>query len=288
MNNQKNQDQSLSLDQDTLKNTLEITEEQKKEKEKKIQYNNNKLMKRIRHATGKAIADFNMIEDGDVIMVCMSGGKDSYVLLEVLQSLQRSAPVNFKLVPVHLNAKLPNYPDGVVEDYLKATGLEYHIITENVYDIIRDKIPDGKNICSLCSRLRRGILYRTAKEIGANKIALGHHADDILETFFLNLFYAGKLKAMPAKLFTDDGENIVIRPLAYCREKDMIKLSQIRDYPILPKAMCALGENKMRSEVKQMIIDWDKRYHGRSEIMFKALKDICLSHLLDTSKYEFK
>ncbi|MGN1393068.1 MAG: tRNA 2-thiocytidine(32) synthetase TtcA [Succinivibrionaceae bacterium] len=251
---------------------------------KKQIYNQNKLMKRIRHATGKAIADYKMIDDGDRIMVCMSGGKDSYVLLDVLQSLRRSAPVDFELIPVHLEANFPNYPKGVVEDYLKSTGLEYHIIKENIYDLILKKIPDGKNICSLCSRLRRGILYRFAKELKINKIALGHHADDILETFFLNLFYAGKLKAMPPKLFTDDGANIVIRPLAYCREKDMIKLSSMKNYPILPKSMCSLGENKMRGEIKEMIKQWDKKYHGRSEIMFKALKDISLSHLLDISK----
>jgi tRNA 2-thiocytidine biosynthesis protein TtcA len=250
-------------------------------------YNTNKVMKRLRHATGSAIADFQMIKDGDRVMVCMSGGKDSYALLEILQSLQRSAPIDFTLIPVHLNAKFPLYPDGIVEDYLKKTGLEYHVINEDVYGLIKSKIETGKPICSMCSRLRRGILYRVASEIGATKIALGHHADDILETFFLNLFYAGKLKAMPAKLKTDDDKHVVIRPLAYCRERDIIKLSEAREYPLLPKAMCAMVENKMRSEIKSMIINWDKKYHGRSEIMFKALRDITLSHLLDTDKYDF-
>ena len=250
-------------------------------------YNFNKLQKRLRHAAGKAIADFNMIEAGDRVMVCMSGGKDSYALLEILQSLQRSAPVDFELVPVHLNGMFPKYPEGVVEDYMRRTGLEYHVIREDIHSIITDKIPDGKNICSLCSRLRRGILYRTARELKITKIALGHHADDILATFFLNLFYAGKLKSMPPKLLTDDGDNIVIRPLAYCREKDLIKLAEIREYPILSKDICSLGEHKMRKEIEEMIRNWDKQYHGRSEIMFKALKDICLSHLLDTRTYDF-
>lgn len=254
---------------------------------KKEIYNTNKIVKRLRHMAGKAIADFNMIEDGDRIMVCMSGGKDSYVLLEILQSLQRSAPVNFALIPVHVNGNLPNYVDNIVEDYLKSTGLEYHVIKEDIYSVIKRNMEEGKSICPICSRLRRGIIYSKAKQFNANKIALGHHADDILETFFLNLFFGGKLKSMPPKLFSDDGENIVIRPLAYCREKDIIKLSNIRNYPLLPKSMCALVENKMRSEVKDMINAWDKQFKGRSEIMLKALKDVCLSHLLDTSRYDF-
>lgn len=255
---------------------------------KKEIYNTNKIVKRLRHMAGKAIADFNMIEDGDRIMVCMSGGKDSYVLLEIIQSLQRSAPVNFTLIPVHVNGNLPNYVDNIVEDYLKSTGLEYHVIKEDIYSVIKRNMEEGKSICPICSRLRRGIIYSKAKQFNANKIALGHHADDILETFFLNLFFGGKLKSMPPKLFSDDGENIVIRPLAYCREKDIIKLSNIRNYPLLPKSMCALVENKMRSEVKDMINAWDKQFKGRSEIMLKALKDVCLSHLLDTSRYDFE
>ncbi|SFP16951.1 tRNA 2-thiocytidine biosynthesis protein TtcA [Ruminobacter amylophilus] len=271
----------------TIKQLDNMVNETKEELSQKQLYNFNKLQKRLRHAAGKAIADFNMIEDGDRVMVCMSGGKDSYALLEILQSLKRSAPVDFELIPVHLNGMFPKYPEGIVENYLKGTGLEYHVIKENIHDIIIDKIPDGKNICSLCSRLRRGILYRTARELGITKIALGHHADDILATFFLNLFYAGKLKSMPPKLLTDDGDNIVIRPLAYCREKDLIRLAEIRNYPILSKDICSLGENKMRKEIEEMIRNWDRQYHGRSEIMFKALKDICLSHLLDTTKYDF-
>ena len=255
--------------------------------ERKYLYNTNKTLKRLRHLTGMAIQDFNMISAGDRVMVCMSGGKDSYALLEILTSLQKSAPVDFALVPVHLDARLPGYPEGVMEEYLKKTGLEYHIITEDVYGLIREKIPDGRNICSFCSRLRRGILYRVAGEIGASKIALGHHGDDILGTFFLNLFYAGAIKSMPPKLHTDDGRHIVIRPLSYCRERDIVRLSEGRGYPLFPKNMCALGENKMRGEIREMIPDWDKKFPGRSMNMLRAMQRICLSHMLDRSLYDF-
>lgn len=255
--------------------------------EKKYIYNTNKVMKRLRHMTGMAINDFNMIEDGDRVMVCMSGGKDSYALLEILDSLRRNAPINFTLIPVHLNAHLPGYPEGVVENYLKQQVYEYHIIDENVYGIILEKIPDGKNICSLCSRLRRGILYRVADEVGATKIALGHHGDDILATFFLNLFYGSCIKTMPAKLLTDDGKHIVIRPMAYCREKDLIRLSEARGYPVLSKKLCDLGENKMRKEIQAMIKEWDKKFPGKSENMCKAMRHICLSHMLDRDLYDF-
>ena len=255
--------------------------------ERKYLYNTNKTLKRLRHLTGMAIQDFNMISAGDRVMVCMSGGKDSYALLEILTSLQKSAPVDFVLVPVHLDARLPGYPEGVMEEYLKKTGLEYHIITEDVYSLIREKIPDGRNICSFCSRLRRGILYRVAGEIGASKIALGHHGDDILGTFFLNLFYAGAIKSMPPKLHTDDGRHIVIRPLSYCRERDIVRLSEGRGYPLFPKNMCSLGENKMRGEIREMIHDWDKKFPGRSMNMLRAMQRICLSHMLDRSLYDF-
>ena len=256
------------------------------EKKQKLSNNLNKVMKRLRHMAGMAIKDFNMIEDGDKVMVCMSGGKDSYVLLEVLQSLQRSAPIDFTLIPVHLNGNFPLYPEGLIEDYLKNTGLEYHIIKEDIYSLLKKTLGES-SVCSMCSRLRRGIIYKVAKELGVNKIALGHHADDILETFFLNLFYGGKLKAMPPKLFTDDEKNIVIRPLAYCREADILKYSRAKNYPIFPKEMCALVQNKERSNIKDMIKMWDREYPGRSQIIFKALKDISLSHLLDTTKYDF-
>ncbi len=255
--------------------------------ERKYLYNTNKTLKRLRHLTGMAIQDFNMISAGDRVMVCMSGGKDSYALLEILSSLQKSAPVDFELIPAHLDARLPGYPEGVMEDYLRKTGLEYHIITEDVYSLIRDKIPDGRNICSFCSRLRRGIIYRAAGEIGATKIALGHHGDDVLGTFFLNLFYAGSVKSMPAKLHTDDGRHIVIRPLVYCRERDIVRLSEGRGYPLFPKNMCSLGENKMRGEIREMINDWDKKFPGRSMNMLRAMQRICPSHMLDRRPYDF-
>jgi tRNA 2-thiocytidine biosynthesis protein TtcA len=255
--------------------------------ERKYLYNTNKTLKRLRHLTGMAIQDFNMISAGDRVMVCMSGGKDSYALLEILSSLQKSAPVDFELIPAHLDARLPGYPEGVMEDYLRKTGLEYHIITEDVYSLIRDKIPDGRNICSFCSRLRRGIIYRAAGEIGATKIALGHHGDDVLGTFFLNLFYAGSVKSMPAKLHTDDGRHIVIRPLVYCRERDIVRLSEGRGYPLFPKNMCSLGENKMRGEIREMINDWDKKFPGRSMNMLRAMQRICPSHMLDRRLYDF-
>lgn len=252
----------------------------------KFSGNVNKLIKRLRHLTGKAIEDFKMIEEGDRIMVCMSGGKDSYVLLDLLLSLQRSAPVSFSLIAVHLEGGFPLYPHNLVENYLKNTGVEYHIIKEDIYTLLKQTMGD-KPLCSMCSRLRRGIIYRVAKELNIDKIALGHHADDILETFFLNLFYGGKLKAMPPKLITDDSANIVIRPMAYCRESDISRLARAKQYPIIPKELCALVANKERSKVKDMIKMWDKQQHGRSQIMFKALMDINLSHLLDTSLYDF-
>ncbi len=255
--------------------------------ERKYLYNTNKTLKRLRHLTGMAIQDFNMISAGDRVMVCMSGGKDSYALLEILTSLQKSAPVDFELIPVHLDARLPGYPEGVMEEYLSKTGLKYHIISEDVYSLIREKIPDGRNICSFCSRLRRGILYRVAGEIGASKIALGHHGDDILGTFFLNLFYAGSIKSMPPKLHTDDGRHVVIRPLAYCRERDIVRLAEGRRYPLFPKNLCSLGENKMRGEIREMINSWDKKFPGRSMNMLKAMQRICLSHMLDRSLYDF-
>ena len=255
--------------------------------ERKYLYNTNKTLKRLRHLTGDAIRDFNMIEAGDRVMVCMSGGKDSYALLDILSNLRKSAPVDFELIPVHLNPHLPGYPQGVMEKYLRGTGLPYRIIDEDVYGIVREKIPDGHNICSLCSRLRRGILYRVAGEIGATKIALGHHADDALGTFFLNLFYSGSIKSMPAKLHTDDGRHIVIRPLVYCRERDIIRLVEGRGYPLFPKNLCEFGENRMRGEIREMIASWDRKYPGRSMNMVRAMGRISLSHMLDRRLYDF-
>ena len=251
-------------------------------------YNQNKLHKRLRRLTGEAIADFNMIEDGDRIMVCLSGGKDSYTLLDILINLKISAPVNFELVAVNLDQKQPGFPEHILPQYLASLGIEYKIVQENTYGIVKEKIPEGKTTCSLCSRLRRGILYRTATELGATKIALGHHRDDILETLFLNMFYGGKLKAMPPKLMNDSGEHIIIRPLAYCKEKDIAKYAEIKQFPIIPCNLCGSQPNLQRQVIKEMLNEWDKKFPGRIETMFRATQNITLSHLCDTSLFDFK
>ncbi|MEI7240309.1 MULTISPECIES: tRNA 2-thiocytidine(32) synthetase TtcA [Pectobacterium] len=254
----------------------------------KQQYNLNKLQKRLRRNVGEAIADFNMIEDGDRIMVCLSGGKDSFTMLEILRNLQQSAPINFSLVAVNLDQKQPGFPEHVLPQYLDSIGVEYKIVEENTYGIVKDKIPEGKTTCSLCSRLRRGILYRTATELGATKIALGHHRDDILQTLFLNMFYGGKLKGMPPKLMSDDGKHIVIRPLAYCREKDIERFAEARQYPIIPCNLCGSQPNLQRQVIKDMLRDWDKRYPGRIETMFSAMQNVVPSHLADHALFDFK
>ncbi|WP_294827849.1 tRNA 2-thiocytidine(32) synthetase TtcA [uncultured Gilliamella sp.] len=251
-------------------------------------YNQNKLHKRLRRLTGEAIADFNMIEEGDRIMVCLSGGKDSYTLLDILLNLKISAPINFDLIAVNLDQKQPGFPEHVLPQYLESLGIEYKIVQENTYGIVKEKIPEGKTTCSLCSRLRRGILYRTATELGATKIALGHHRDDILETLFLNMFYGGKLKAMPPKLMNDSGEHIIIRPLAYCKEKDIAKYAEIKQFPIIPCNLCGSQPNLQRQVIKEMLNEWDKKYPGRIETMFRATQNITLSHLCDTSLFNFK
>ncbi|KGK18568.1 tRNA 2-thiocytidine biosynthesis protein TtcA [Vibrio navarrensis] len=262
--------------------------EQIQERTKAQQYNFNKLQKRIRRNTGQAIADFNMIEDGDRIMVCLSGGKDSFTMLDILLSLQKSAPVSFSLVAVNLDQKQPGFPAHVLPEYLESLGVEYKIVEEDTYSIVQDKIPEGKTTCSLCSRLRRGILYRTAKELGATKIALGHHRDDILETLFLNMFYGGKIKGMPPKLVSDNGEHVVIRPLAYCREKDIIKYADMVGYPIIPCNLCGSQPNLQRQNIKMMLNDWDKRFPGRIETMFRAMQNVVPSHLADFELFDFK
>ncbi|MCG3721363.1 tRNA 2-thiocytidine(32) synthetase TtcA [Vibrio cincinnatiensis] len=251
-------------------------------------YNFNKLQKRIRRNTGQAIADFNMIEDGDRIMVCLSGGKDSFTMLDILMSLQKSAPVSFSLVAVNLDQKQPGFPEHILPEYLASLGVDYQIIEEDTYSIVQDKIPEGKTTCSLCSRLRRGILYRTAKALGATKIALGHHRDDILETLFLNMFYGGKMKGMPPKLVSDNGEHVVIRPLAYCREKDIIKYADMRGYPIIPCNLCGSQPNLQRQNIKQMLNGWDKQFPGRIETMFRAMQNVVPSHLADFELFDFK
>lgn len=259
------------------------TSEQAKEK-----YNFNKLHKRLRREVGNAIADFNMIEEGDRIMVCLSGGKDSYTMLDILMSLQRSAPVNFELVAVNLDQKQPGFPDYILPTYLEELGVEYKIVTEDTYSIVKEKIPEGKTTCSLCSRLRRGILYRTAKELKATKIALGHHRDDILETLFLNMFHGGKLKSMPPKLKSDNNEHVVIRPLAYAKEKDIQRYSDAKSFPIIPCNLCGSQENLQRKQIKQMLNDWDKQFPGRIESMFNAVKNVVPSHLADNQLFDFK
>lgn len=258
------------------------------QKEKKLVYNLNKLQKRLRRNVGNAIADFNMIEDGDKVMVCLSGGKDSYTLLDILLNLKLSAPIHFDIVAVNLDQKQPGFPEHVLPAYLDSIGVEYKIVEENTYGIVKEKIPEGKTTCSLCSRLRRGILYRTATELGATKIALGHHRDDMLETLFLNMFYGGKMKSMPPKLISDDGKQIVIRPLAYCKEKDIEKYSIAKNFPIIPCNLCGSQPNLQRQVVKEMLQTWDRQYPGRIETMFSALQNIVPSHLCDPNLFDFK
>lgn len=250
-------------------------------------YEGNKLAKRLRRQVGEAIADFDMIREGDKVMVCLSGGKDSYALLDVLLSLKAHAPVAFDIVAVNLDQKHPGYPATVLPDYLRALGVPFRIIEQDTYSVVKRVIPEGKTMCSLCSRLRRGALYRVAKEIGASKIALGHHRDDILETFLLNLFHAGRLKAMPPKLVSDDGQHIVIRPLAYCREADLEEFAQLRRFPIIPCNLCGSQDNLQRQVVKNMLKEWEKKFPGRLETMFASLQRTSPSHLLDPRQFDF-
>jgi len=251
-------------------------------------YNFNKLQKRLRRQTGKAIEDFNMIEQGDRIMVCLSGGADSYSMLNIVMSLQKSSPVQFELVAVNMDQKQPGFPEHILPDYLKGLGIEYHIINRDTYSIVKSKIPEGKTTCGLCSRLRRGTLYSFAEEINATKIALGHHKDDIVETMFLNMFYGSRLSAMPPKLLADDKRNIVIRPLAYCREKDIKQFSDLMEFPIIPCNLCGSQQNLQRQNIKAMLAEWDKKGGGRTEAIFSALQNIAPSQLADTHLFDFK
>ncbi|MBQ0753619.1 MAG: tRNA 2-thiocytidine(32) synthetase TtcA [Gammaproteobacteria bacterium] len=247
----------------------------------------NKLHKRLRREVGQAIADYNMISEGDKIMVCLSGGKDSYTMLEILRNLQASAPIRFELVAVNLDQKQPGFPEHVLPEYLEREGVPYHILEKDTYSIVKEKTPEGKTTCALCSRLRRGSLYGFAEQIGANKIALGHHRDDIVETLFLNMFYTGKLKAMPPKLRSDDGRNVVIRPLAYCREKDIEQFAELKDYPIIPCNLCGSQKNLQRQVIKEMLQGWDKSHPGRIESIFSAVQNIAPSQLADASLFDF-
>ena len=248
----------------------------------------NKLAKRLRRNVGQAIADFNMIEDGDRVMVCLSGGKDSHALLDILLQLREIAPVRFELVAVNLDQKQPGFPAEVLPEYLKGLGVPFHIEEQDTYSVVKRVIPEGKTTCSLCSRLRRGVLYRVAGELGATKIALGHHRDDILETLFLNMFYGGKLKAMPPKLVSDDGRHIVIRPLAYCRERDLEAWAALRRFPIIPCDLCGSQEQLKRKETKALLREWDRRFPGRVEKIFAALGNVAPSHLADPTLYDFR
>jgi tRNA 2-thiocytidine biosynthesis protein TtcA len=251
-------------------------------------YEGNKLAKRLRRQVGEAIADFDMIRHGDKVMVCLSGGKDSYALLDILLSLHQHAPIDFEIVAVNLDQKHPGFPAEVLPEYLTAISVPFRIVEQDTYSVVKRVIPEGKTMCSLCSRLRRGALYRVAKEIGATRIALGHHRDDILETFFLNLFHGGRLKAMPPKLVSDDGAHIVIRPLAYCKEQDLEEYAKIRAFPIIPCNLCGSQENLQRQVVKEMMREWEKKFPGRLETMFASLQRVSPSHLLDPQHFDFR
>ena len=238
--------------------------------------------------SGQAIIDFNMIEEGDRVMVCVSGGKDSFGLLDILLKLQKRAPINFEIIAVNLDQKQPGFPAHILPDYLAKLGIEFHIETQDTYSIVKKVVPEGKTMCSLCSRLRRGILYRVADELKITKIALGHHRDDMLHTFFLNMFFGGKLKGMPPKLVSDDGGHIVIRPLANVAEKDLIRWAEHRQFPIIPCSLCGSQENLQRQEIKRMMHEWERQYPGRTETMFTALQNVVPSHLMDVKRYDFK
>lgn len=255
---------------------------------RKAAYNQNKLIKRLRRLTGQAISDYNMIEAGDRVMVCLSGGKDSYTMLDVLLHLQRSAPIDFEIIAVNLDQKQPGFPEHVLPEYLEDLGVPYYILERDTYSVVRSVIPEGKTTCGLCSRLRRGTLYGFAEQIGATKIALGHHRDDIVETLFLNMFFGGKLKAMPPKLLSDDKQNIVIRPLAYCKETDIERFASQQGFPIIPCNLCGSQENLQRVEIKKMLTEWERDYPGRTETIFKSLKNVSPSQLADGTLFDFE
>jgi tRNA 2-thiocytidine biosynthesis protein TtcA len=266
-------DRKTPIDQD---NSLSLKEQLKK------------LEKKLRRHTGQAIQDFNMIEEGDRIMVCLSGGKDSYTLLEILLALQARAPIQFQLTAVNLDQKQPGFPEHVLPDYLENRGVDFHILEEDTYSIVKQIIPEGKTTCGLCSRLRRGNLYGFAEKHGFNKIALGHHRDDLVETLFLNLFFGGKIQSMPPKLRSDDAKHIVIRPLAYCSEALIEQFSKLKEFPIIPCNLCGSQQNLQRQNIKQMLADWERDYPGRSETILTALQNVAPSHLADTSIFDFK
>jgi tRNA 2-thiocytidine biosynthesis protein TtcA len=267
-------------------NTAETAPVSLKQAEK-IAYENNKLHKRLCRLVGQAIGDFNMIGEGDKVMVCLSGGKDSYALLDILLTLRQRAPINFDIIAVNLDQKQPNFPAHVLPEYLTRLGVPFHIETQDTYSIVKRVVPEGKTTCALCSRLRRGILYRVADELGATKIALGHHRDDIMETFFLNMFFGAKLKGMPPKLQSDDGKHIVIRPLAYVKEADTTRYAEVKQFPIIPCDLCGSQENLQRKQIKAMLREWEKKFPGRVDNIFSALSTVTPSHLMDRNLFGF-
>ena len=278
----------MSQSSDTVAEFVPEVSRQTAVDNRKSSYSRNKLRKRLRRLTGQAIADYNMIEDGDRVMVCLSGGKDSYTMLDILLHFQRSAPIQFEIIAVNLDQKQPGFPEHVLPEYLESLGVAYYVLERDTYSVVRSVIPEGKTTCGLCSRLRRGTLYGFAEEIGAQKIALGHHRDDIVETLFLNLFFGGKLKAMPPKLLSDDKRNVVIRPLAYCKESDIEAYANHEAYPIIPCNLCGSQENLQRVEVKRMLRDWEKQYPGRTETIFKSLANVSPSQLADRELFDFE
>ncbi|MFT4520923.1 MAG: tRNA 2-thiocytidine biosynthesis protein TtcA [Halioglobus sp.] len=254
-------------------------------RKEKIEFN--KLHKRLRRNVGNAIADYKMIEEGDKVMVCVSGGKDSYGMLDILISLRRNAPINFELVAVNMDQKQPGFPEEVLPAYLSELDIPYFILEKDTYSIVKEVVPEGKTTCGLCSRLRRGSLYGFAEDIGATKIALGHHRDDIVETLFLNMFFNGSLKAMPPKLLSDDKQNVVIRPMAYCKEKDLARFAQYMEYPIIPCNLCGSQDNLQRVQIKRMLTEWEREYPGRSESIFRSIRNVAPSQLADTGLFNF-
>jgi tRNA 2-thiocytidine biosynthesis protein TtcA len=255
---------------------------------RKASFTLSRLQKTLRGDVGRAIADYNMIQDGDFVMVCLSGGKDSYAMLDILLNLQKHAPINFRIKAVNLDQKQPGFPEHVLPQYLSSIGVDFHVIEQDTYSIVIDKTEPGKTYCGLCSRLRRGNLYSYAESIGATKIALGHHRHDLMETLFLNMFFGGKLKAMPPKLLSDDGRHVVIRPMAYCKESDIARYAQLKEFPIIPCNLCGTQENMQRKEIKNMLNEWERQYPGRLDVMFKSLLNVAPSHLGDTNLFDFK
>ncbi len=255
---------------------------------RKADFNLNRLQKTLRAEVGRAIADYNMIQDGDFVMVCMSGGKDSYTMLDILLNLQKHAPIDFRIKAVNLDQKQPGFPEHVLPAYLASIGVDYHVIEQDTYSIVVDKTEPGKTFCGLCSRLRRGNLYSYAESIGATKIALGHHRHDLMETLFLNMFFGGKLKSMPPKLLSDDGRHVVIRPMAYCKENDIARYAALKQFPIIPCNLCGTQENMQRKEIKNMLNEWERKHPGRLDVLFKSLLNVAPSQLGDTQLFDFR